>query len=84
MKNNVNDEAKWQLIKALLDEFPPLRERCHEYLHALEADEDPIPLLREQLPKRGFEKVLAVYGVRSSPMVKGRSEKCCLSRTTLS
>jgi len=26
------EETRWRIIKALLDEFPPLRERAREYL----------------------------------------------------
>jgi hypothetical protein len=26
------DEARWKIVKALLDEFPSLRERTREYL----------------------------------------------------
>jgi len=27
-----HDEVRWEIIKALLDEFPSLRERAREYL----------------------------------------------------
>lgn len=30
-----NDEARWQIVKALLDEFPSLKERVKKYLDAL-------------------------------------------------
>jgi len=32
----VDDEVRWALVKAILDEFPSLRERCKEYLCNLE------------------------------------------------
>jgi len=41
MKNTIeekgmkNDEVRWQIVKALLDEFPPLKERVKKYLETL-------------------------------------------------
>jgi len=32
----VDDEIRWAVVRAILDEFPSLRERCKEYLHGLE------------------------------------------------
>jgi len=29
-----NDEVRWQIVKALLDEFPSLKERVKKYLKA--------------------------------------------------
>jgi len=36
---DVNDEVRWAVVKAILDEFPSLRKRCKEYLFKLEGRE---------------------------------------------
>ncbi|MCK4434418.1 hypothetical protein KAU92_02920 [Candidatus Bathyarchaeota archaeon] len=32
MRNNTCDEIRWQVIKAMLDEFPTLKEKVEDYL----------------------------------------------------
>lgn len=32
VRNNTCDEIRWQVIKAMLDEFPTLKEKVEDYL----------------------------------------------------
>jgi len=32
VRNNTSDEIRWQVIKAMLDEFPTLKEKVEDYL----------------------------------------------------
>lgn len=39
MKNSIDkEEIRWQVVKAMLDEFPTLREKVKDYLKKQKAD----------------------------------------------
>jgi hypothetical protein len=36
MANNSKEEIRWQVVKAMLDEFPPLRKKVRNYVKTAE------------------------------------------------
>ena len=54
-----SDEIRWQVLKAMLDEFPSLKRKAREYLRECETKTSAKPFLDEQavfladIPKKG-------------------------------
>ena len=57
VRNNTCDEIRWQVIKAMLDEFPTLKERVKNYLK------------EEQKSKQSLKKEEFSGGFRCSVVV---------------
>jgi hypothetical protein len=60
MYENQDQEIRWTLVKAMLDEFPELEMKCLQYVREKKRRELKT-LMKRHLPAKVYKRVLILY-----------------------